>query len=364
MPESPSIAAPPKIKTEPIKEFRVPTGVLAMDATPDGGKIYAACLNGDILEIDSESGEKTVIGLHDSYASGVRLLPGGGGLVSSGYDGRLQWHDIASRKTVRQVDAHRFWSWQLASSPDGAMVASVTGQYLCGGLKYEPAPETEPSVKVFDAKSGGLLRSFGHVPPVLSAVFSPDSRYLAAGNLMGEVRVWDLATGEKAGGFSTPSFTGWGVIKGHYYTGGIFAMNFGADSSELWVAGMGSTTDPAAGNGKQLWQRFAWREGKKLDESHEGEHGAGLMETLAFHPGHAVFAMAGRLFQGKWNTAFFDAKTGSLLHSLDAKFRVTIAVFAAKGEKIILAGAAGQERKKEGKFPDFGRIAIHKVVLS
>ena len=33
---------------------------------------------------------------------------------------------------------------------------------------------------------------------------------------------------------------------------------------------MGSTRDPAAGNGKQLWQRFDWRANpaKKLDETH------------------------------------------------------------------------------------------------
>ena len=37
------------------------------------------------------------------------------------------------------MKAHDFWSWQLALSPDGSRVASVTGQYLAGGWKYEPA---------------------------------------------------------------------------------------------------------------------------------------------------------------------------------------------------------------------------------
>ncbi len=35
----------------------------------------------------------------------------------------------------------------------------------------------------------------------------------------------------------------------------IFALTFTPDGSELYAAGMGSTTDPAAGNGRQLWHR-------------------------------------------------------------------------------------------------------------
>ena len=110
------------------------------------------------------------------------------------------------------------------------------------------------------ARTGELAHNFSHVPPVQSVAFSRDVKFLAAGNLMGEVRVWELASGKQVANFTTPSFTGWGIIKGHYYTGGIFALHFAANDEELYVAGMGSTTDPAAGNGRQLWQR-CWRIG-------------------------------------------------------------------------------------------------------
>ncbi|MEW6159756.1 MAG: hypothetical protein AB1813_20185, partial [Verrucomicrobiota bacterium] len=147
-------------------------------------------------------------------------------------------------------------------------------------------------------------------------------------------------------------------------TGGIFGMMFSPEGQELFVCGMGSTTDPAAGNGKQLWQRFAWRENpvRKVDETHEGEHGAGLMETLCWHPAHEWFVMAGRLFQGKWNTAIFSTKTGGLLHAIDAKLRVTKACFTKDGTRLVLAGATGQEKKKDGKYPEFGRIKIYSLV--
>ncbi|MDE0595914.1 MAG: hypothetical protein OSB65_11775, partial [Roseibacillus sp.] len=120
---------------------------------------------------------------------------------------------------------------------------------------------TEPSVKVFDAKNGEQTHAFEHVPPVESVAFSNDGSHLAAGNLMGDVRIWELATSKEVARISTPNFTGWGIIKGHYYTGGIYSLAFSPDDSEIFLAGMGTTRDPAAGNGKQLWERWNWREG-------------------------------------------------------------------------------------------------------
>src|SRR2546430_15899742 len=76
--------------------------------------------------------------------------------------------------------------------------------------------------------------------------------------------------------------SGWGIIKGHYYTGGAFALMFTPDGQQIYAAGMGSTTDPAAGNGRQLWQRFARTEktARKISETKDGDSGAGLMEAL------------------------------------------------------------------------------------
>lgn len=352
----------PAISLKAIKEVKLPTGVLGLDVSPDGKSAFAPCIDGGVYRVDFESGAKEKLGGHDSYASGAVFAPEFGCVVSAGYDGALQWHDVNERKTRRAISAHHFWSWQLAASNDRRLIASVTGQYVCGGYKYEPLPEREPSIRVFDVKSGALVHSFSHVPPVQSAAFSSDGKFLAAGNLMGEVRVWELAGGKQVAAFTTPSFTGWGIIKGHYYTGGIFALHFAANDEELYAAGMGSTTDPAAGNGKQLWQRFNWREGKKLGETSDGDSGRGLMETLAFHPAGKHFVLAGRLENGKWTLAIFDSGSGALVHSLDTKSRVTKALFSADGKKLFIGEALGQAKPKDGKVPDFGRIQIFDFV--
>ena len=71
--------------------------------------------------------------------------------------------------------------------------------------------------------------------------------------------------------------------------------------------------------------------------------------------------MAGRLAQGKWNTAFFDDTTGSLIHSLDTKARLTKIRFNSDGSRVFLAGGVGQPKTKDGNYADFGRIFIYDI---
>ena len=69
--------------------------------------------------------------------------------------------------------------------------------------------------------------------------------------------------------------------------------------------------------------------------------------------------MAGRLAQGKWSAALFDSASGRLLHSLDTKMRVTDSVWLNGGAQLALSGATSQERKKDGRCPDFGHIKLY-----
>jgi len=363
MPEEKKATESKPSKMEKVKDISLPSAVLALDATPDGKTLFAACQDGGVFVVDAEAGNPELLGQHESYVSGVALLPDGKTLISAGYDGVLQWHDVAERRTTRKLKAHEFWSWDLDVTADGSLVASVTGRYEAGGYKYEPAPEREPSVKIFDAKTGELRHQLSHLPPVQAVAFSPDGKHVAAGNLMGEIRVWETASGKQVSQWTTSDLTSWGIIKSHHYLGGVFAMLFHPDGGELYVCGMGPMRDPMAGNGVQRWQRFAWRDGQKLDETHEGESGQGLMEALVFHPSRRFFAMAGRLFQGQWNLAFFETATGKNLHAVDAKNRITDIRFTADGSRLMLAKAKQQEKKKDGKWPNYGTIEIHSVNL-
>jgi WD40 repeat protein len=348
-----------------LHKHTLATGVLGLAITPDGTRGFAACVDGLVSSVDLVTGEaEALTAKHDSYASGCVLLPDGRTVISGGYDGQLLWHDLESRQEVRRVQAHGFWSWKLALSPDGRRVATSTGQYRAGGWKYEPAAETEPSVKVFDTASGELVAAFSHMPPVLSCGFSRDGLHLAAANMLGEVRVWDLAAGADAtpvAQWTSPDFTSWGTTKSHHYCGGIYALAFSPDDRSLLGCGMGPMVDPMAGNGKMTWQRWDWRTGERIDQIKDAQHGTGLMEALAWSPDGTHFVMAGRQAQGTWNAAIFSAADGSLVHSEDAKNRITQARFSADGQQLILAGATAQPQPKAGEWPSWGRVQVYRV---
>lgn len=348
------------------KEHSLPTGALGLAIAPDGKRAFVSCADGSIHSVEIASGISEVFETkHQSFASGCVLLPDGKTLISAGYDGALLWHDVETRRSIRKVQAHKFWSWQLAISPDGKRIATVTGQYIPGSWKYEPAAETEPSVKIFDTSTGELVASFSHTPPVLSCAFSNDGKHLAAANMMGEVRVWEVAANSNTkpvSQWTSPDFTSWGTTKTHHYCGGIYALAFSPDDAALLGCGMGPMVDPMAGNGKMTWQRWNWRKGERVDQIKDGQHGSGLMEVLAWHPDGKFFVMAGRQAQGTWNAALFSAADGTLLHSLDTKKRITQARFTADGKTLVVSGAIGQPQRKNDRWPEWGKLQSYRVV--
>ncbi len=350
------------MKFDEPRHIHLPAGVLGLALSADGEHLFASCMDGGIFAVPAAGGDpKPFTASHQSYASSCVLLPDEKTVISGGYDGYLLWHEVEKRRLFRCIKAHDFWSWKLALSPDGHQVASVTGQYLAGGEKYEPATDTAPTVKVFSTETGDVIHAFSHNPPVQSVAFSPNGVYLAAANMMGEIRVWNVSTGDEMATWKTPDFTCWGITKSPHYVGGIYDLAFAPDGQSLLGCGMGPMRDPMAGNGKMTWQRWAWVENppKLLDQIHDGEHGTGLMEALAHTPDAGAFLMAGRQAQGTWNAAIFSASDGKLLASIDTKSRVTRGIFAPDGKTLFLGATNGQPaRDKDGRWPDYGRIHV------
>ena len=114
------------MKLEKPRDISLPTGVLGLASTADSARLFAACMDGQIFEVDPASGAATAFA--EKHA---------------GYDGVLMWHDVETRSVIRRVKAHDFWSWQIALSPDGGRIATASGQFLAGSEKYEPAPAAE-----------------------------------------------------------------------------------------------------------------------------------------------------------------------------------------------------------------------------
>jgi WD40 repeat protein len=388
-----------------IDRVSLPMGIMDL-AVRDGDRdLFAACMDG-IYQIrmgaddQGDAAEKTDrrrpeirrIGRHASYVSGVSWASQRNTLITTAYDGTLHFRQLAEGQDRAAEDsqsesdsqseddsiavladeeiapslihqAHSFWSWGSTLSPDQKWVASVSGQYLAGAQDYTPQPSAEPTVKIFDAVTGELVHAWEMLPSVQCVAFDPSSRFVVAGNLMGDLCVWDVQTGETLAQWRTPSFTSWGIIKSHCYIGGIFAVAFAPDGESVYAAGMGEMRDPMAGNGKQLWQRFSWRSSpvEKIQETAADQSGEGLMETLAWSPDGAYFVMAGRLRGGNWNLGMFETASGQLVSQAKTGMRITTARFSQDGQHLWLGGMQGQPGPKEGNFPDFGYLERYRL---
>lgn len=382
------------IELKKIDRYAFPSGVLDFAVMSDGQRLYAACMDGiyelQFTEPSKEKAKPKRIGRHESYVSSVALIESTHSLLSTAYDGTFQIRNLegslaalagpATVDTKMDIEnkpqsieilprlserIHSFWSWDMALSPDQRLVASVSGQYLAGAEDYAPLASQEPTVKIIEAATGKLVHAFEMLPSVQCVAFDISSRYVAAGNLMGDLAVWELESGRQMAQWRSKSFTSWGIIKSHCYIGGVFAVSFSPDGESLYAAGMGDMKDPMAGNGRQLWQCFEWRKSPvemKL-ETVAAQAGEGLMETLAWHPSGSHFIMAGRLRGGKWNLGIFDAATGQLIGEAKTGMRITTARYSPDGETLYLGGMQGQPGPKENRFPDFGYLERYRVNL-
>ena len=382
------------IELKKIDRYAFPSGVLDFAVMSDGQQLYAACMDGiyelQFTEPSKEKAKPKRIGRHESYVSSIALIESTHSLLSTAYDGTFQIRNLegslaalagpAAVDTKSDIEnkpqseeilprlserIHSFWSWDMALSPDQRLVASVSGQYLAGAEDYAPLASQEPTVKIIEAATGKLVHAFEMLPSVQCVAFDISSRYVAAGNLMGDLAVWELESGRQLAQWRSKSFTSWGIIKSHCYIGGVFAVSFSPDGESLYAAGMGDMKDPMAGNGRQLWQCFEWRKSPvemKL-ETVAAQAGEGLMETLAWHPSGSHFIMAGRLRGGKWNLGIFDTATGQLIGEAKTGMRITTARYSPDGDTLYLGGMQGQPGPKENRFADFGYLERYRVNL-
>lgn len=77
------------------------------------------------------------------------------------------------------------------SKPVGAVAFSADAKYIVSGSR-------DRTVKLWDVRSGRLLRTFlGHTEDVLSVTFSPDSKRVASGGADNLIKIWDITSGQE-----------------------------------------------------------------------------------------------------------------------------------------------------------------------
>jgi len=153
---------------------------------PDGRTLASAAGHGDsTLRLwDLDAGTATeVMRNHPDYAIyDIAFVAGGDALIWCDGHGRILRRD-ASGLSILEPSSEAVRA--LASSPDGAMIASVGDDALVRVWDIDTC---------FDTRAP-LVTLRGHSGPLYAVAWSPDGRLLASGGLDGQIYVWDPTTG-------------------------------------------------------------------------------------------------------------------------------------------------------------------------
>jgi WD40 repeat protein len=265
---------PDKIKV--VKDIPRKEIVFALARKPRTGCIFFGGSDFAVSEMDLEKSkpEAKELGRHDSYVTSVALA--GSILVSGGYDGRLIWWNIDSESQLRSVDAHRKWIRDVVATPDGTIVASVADDMVC---------------RLWEVSSGRLIRALhGHAEMtphdfasmLYACAVSCDGRLLATGDKVGHVKIWEIESGRAVASVDAPVMYTWDPVQRRHSIGGIRALAFSPDGTQLAVGGIGTIGNIDHLEGKPRVEVFDWKQGKRIGEF-SGER-KGLVEHLEFHP--------------------------------------------------------------------------------
>jgi WD40 repeat protein len=176
-----------------IHDVRGPRSIFSVAFSPDGKQIVSGFHNGTITLLDAASGrEIRNFPGHSGVVYFVGFSPDGKQILSSSHDKTIKLWDAASGRELRSFQDTN--SVQAAVfSPEGKQIA-----FCCLN-----------TVKLWDIGSGNIIRLFKpkQYSHIQSVTFSPDGTRIAAGDMNGQITLWNAASGEEIRTFT--GHTGW-----------------------------------------------------------------------------------------------------------------------------------------------------------
>jgi WD40 repeat protein len=301
------------------------------------GNFYGAGADGSVYRIDGRA-EKPAAEKkwthHDNYISALAWHRGT--VYSAGYDKRVVWTSAESGEKQREIAAHDGWVRDLALLPGGGHFATAGDDML---------------VKLWDAKNGELLYSLegharqtpeGFATAIYALAASPDGRYLASADRIGEVMIWEIATGTLAAKIKSPEFYTFDPTKRARSIGGIRSLLF-LDGGRLVLGGIGPISNVDGFVGPARFEIWDWQAAKRLYRGQD-KHNA-ILDCVLHLPEQDLLIGGGGgdagPFLGFWNLKDEPPLRELPVHKAKPKAHIQHLAFDPQSQRLLPVGHGG-----------------------
>lgn len=271
---------PAKVKVQAT--YNHPGTFYALGADPAGSRLFAGSDDHAIHVFDPAAAKKEAVASwtkHDNYVSALAWVPRPGKpvLISGSYDRHLLWWDPASAQVLRSIEAHQGWIRDVVPLPDGERFVSVGD---------------DMRLHIWETETGRLVRALeghasqtpqGHVSALYVVAVSSDGQFLATGDRIGTVCIWEADTGKLAQRLEVPILYTYDPRQRKRSLGGIRALAFSEDGSLLAVGGIGQVNNVDGLSGPAHVEIWDWRKPQPRFAGGALGH-KGLINHLQFHP--------------------------------------------------------------------------------
>ena len=259
-----------KYKTKKIIDLACPVQICAARFSPCGNVLAAACFDGSVRRWDSSTDkftELTSIAGHNGWVQAIAFHPTNKVLYSADSWGKLiasNYLEKDSKPVWKNDKAHDGWIRKVSLSPDGKLLAT------CG---------TDKLIKVWSAIDGSLVKEFKDFSwDPLSVSFTPDSKAILVGDLLGKIAQVDTLTGKKLRELDASVMYKLDRLQD---VGGVRCFAFDSKGEKLACGGI----NPNRGGfvqGPSLVIVFDWKTGKEISRIQSGSENDGYVYDLLF----------------------------------------------------------------------------------